>query len=532
MHRNKRLTVTFCLIMLLSAACSSEVVPTRLAIPTTAVAPAIPTTAVPTTPVPTATDLPTRIVSPSLTPTEVRPTATPTLTTSGDWQVPVVSLPAENNYRPSSITSNKPGIISIQDEVNNTFLIDIAAGRITAMITPTPFVPTPTPDDKVIAVSVQAAVQCTPAGLEMVSLPDQRVLAQSALPVGHCSNVAWTQDGSASAFVTDQNEVYLWLPDGSLPKKIGQLSTGSMPFWSPDGTRVLLMDLFPGKQDNQTLYSFSIAYRDGRPMFKPGTPLETGNEWALDVGSLGWLTNNVIYSQKDAMSYYNVDFYDANTGRYLIRTGFADMGHEPWMSPDKHWIVLESAPSQTLWKYRDGGDPDPQQNLSGLMILDLQTLRRSLVIQHLPDDEETCCGSDSLKFLGWKDDGSLFYLIHFPVGRPKYDLPTGFMALYPQIGYLEPLVRNVVFGLLSPDDQHVFLMTADTIEENYATGLKAGMYRLDGTLVSELQPIGDELEYDRLNEWDMYTTLQTSLFPSNWDYQGNQLAFADPLGNI
>ncbi len=365
-------------------------------------------------------------------------------------------------------------------------------------------------------------------------MADQRLLARSTLPVEYCSQVTWASDGSAAALVTGEGEVYLWLPDGSQPKKIGEALRGTVPIWSPDNSQILVADWLKGNLDPDIL-TLNIAYRDGRAMLKPGTEIEAGNQWGLP-GSLGWLNSAIIYSRRACPlpKYCLNDYYDARSGRFIIRNTIDELGgREPALSPDEHWLVLEAALRATNWDLRWEMNLDAEQNQLGLIVCDLQTLRRSLVIQSkAPENESDISNSSSLKFLGWNADSRQFYLVHFPVGGPAYNLPTGLLALHPNIGYIQPVVPGVALGLASPDGEHVFLVTGETIEEKRATGLQASIYRMDGTPITALQPLAEQIEYATLNEVDTYASAANRLIPSEWSPDGRRLAFADPQGNL
>jgi hypothetical protein len=211
------------------------------------------------------------------------------------------------------------------------------------------------------------------------------------------------------------------------------------------------------------------------------------------------------------------------------------------LSPDGSWLVSEASESDTIWKPRWERNADSvNESWFGLVVTDLQRLRRSIVIEPrpfkgvrpTPSEDAPPPRSDSLKFLGWNVDSDRFYLIYFPVGLPVYELPAGLLVMNPKNGYIEAVVPAVVFGLISPDHEHVFLVTAETIQENRATGMKAAIYRLDGTPITALQPLSASIEYDVLNEMDIYSSNATRLISSEWSPDGTQLVYADTGGNI
>jgi len=438
-----------------------------------------------------------------------------------------------------SVARGEPGpqsdvdfLVEMQDGDDNQILIDAASGDILSTTPSTPPA-APSKSKETVSSSTEVQIVCSTAGLKMIRLADQRILAQSALPVKDCIQIAWTSDGSAAALVTDRGEVYVWLPDGSDPKMIGDALQWATPIWSPDDTQILLAAVPENTNSDPSIISFNIAYRDGRPMLKPGTEIEAGNQWEWP-GSTEWLTNTIIYNRHCGTYYCVTDYYDARTGHFIIRNSYADWGgREAALSLDNRWVVMEVAPRAANWDSRWEINQNPEQDRVGLIVCDLQTLRRSLVIQSKAPESEFAISSDSsLKFLGWNANSSLFYLIHFPVGGPAYDLPTGLLAMYPKIGYIEPVVPGVAFGLASPDGEHVFLVTAENMEENSATDLQAAIYRMDGTAITTPQPIAEYIKYSSLNEIDIFASSATRLIPSEWSPDGQRLAFADPHGNL
>lgn len=91
---------------------------------------------------------------------------------------------------------------------------------------------------------------------------------------------------------------------------------------------------------------------------------------------------------------------------------------------------------------------------------------------------------------------------------------------------------DVAFGLASPDGEHVFLVVAKSIEENQALGLNAAIYKMDGRPVTALQPVGERIDYDILNEVEIFSYRTSRLIPPQWSPDGQRLVFADPLGNL
>jgi hypothetical protein len=367
------------------------------------------------------------------------------------------------------------------------------------------------------------------------------VIAEAALAVEYCGQVVWASDGTAAAVMDDDGDVYLWLTDGSAPRKLGHAAWHSYPVWSPDDSQLLLLDQLDGNL-NSELASFSIAYRDGRPLFEPNTPIDFGNHWEE---GLGWVTNTIIRNRKAGIDWSDTDYYDARTGRYIIRNSISEAGgRRASVSPDDRWMVLEASQQDTDWNKR--GYPywdaelnpiltpvfDPEFERPGLMVINLDTLRRSLVMQSNPPPERNEYFSDSLKYLGWNADSSRFFFIHYPLGFPGYELPTGLLAINPVNGYIEPVLPDVADGLVSPDHAHVFVVTAETMEEYRADGLAVGIYRLDGAPVGAPQPLDGAIEFDALNAPQVYWAVMPLRIPAAWSSDGSRLVYSDTYGNL
>lgn len=516
------------LVVVLCAACSSN---SALPIATAGIT-AAPTA---TEPIPTADHTPKPAsATPLPAPTRAAPTATiqPTSTATpppipGEWRAPVVNL---SGWEPAAYARAEweagDHALSFSDRAGNAYLLDPDTGRLRATIVPTP---TPEKGADTVAAAAGYQVECRAGGVRLVRLSDGETLSTAALPVDSCREpVQWSPDGMAAALATNEGELYLWLPDGSSPQMLGECSNWAMPLWSPDGTRILVWAPIKDSPYTPDIFTFNIAYRDGRPMLKPGVQIEIGNGW----GGLQWETNDTITNQRWGGSYSIYDYYDARTGRFLFRNEEAGAGYRrASISPNGRWLARYGSPRDAKWDQRY--EMAPEDTPYGLLACDLETLRQCpLLAARLPAQPGYRSDSDSIKFLGWNAISSRLYLIYFPVGTPAFDLPAGLLALFPQSGYIEPVLPDVAFGLASPDREHVFLVTAETIEENRAAGLSAAVYTLDGAPVAAPEPFADQIEYSTLNEWDFYAGRGNRLVPSEWSPDGRRLVYLEPDGEI
>lgn len=535
---NLPILMCFFIVMLISSACSLEVPPTPQA-PTTPqlklsmTLSSTATSALATTPAPTTPQSTTSPTRPTPTKTVVLPSQPlPTTLVPGDWRVPVVSISdliGQDFYFPTWDEQNR---LLIENPGTSQF-INPLTGKVEATATP---VPTLAWGGEAASSSKEYEVICSSDGVRMVRLADQQIMAEAHLAVECYMNVNWASNGSAAALITQRGDLYVWEPNGSQPRMVGQGLNFSAPMWSPDNTRILFTDQVEGNFD-PTIVGLSIAFLDGRPMLTTGAQVDAGNNWD-PTSSLNWETNRTIHNRLCGVDYCYYDYYDAETGHFLIRTNSSDTGgREPAISPNGRWLVLEGDQRAVDWEHRWENLYLPGQGGPGLIVVDLITLRRSLVIQsNTPgingESQAALTGSDNLKFLGWNADSSKFYFVHFPFGSPEYDLPVGLLALYPNNGYLEQVLPDIAYGLASPDRKHTFLVTADTVKGNTAIGLKAGIYYLDGVPVTALQPVAENIEYSTLNEVDVYSTKSTRLISSEWSPDGSRLVYADTGGNI
>lgn len=395
------------------------------------------------------------------------------------------------------------------DPGEKIYSIDALSGKTVAIATPdysTVFTPPS-------AESENYEIKCNDQGQAMYHRPDQQRVSEAALRMSHCYSVTWAPNESAASLVSEEGDIYIWRTDGTAPAWVGHTTMASSPAaWSPDSRKLVVPDfIIEGSMIDGDYATFDIVYPDGKPLRTTKATIEAGNGWEPD--RLSWLTNTIVQNWRECgYGCQSFSYYDATTGKYLI--GYTSYFGErnALLSPDERWLALATYLSEEDWE-RKYYLEDPV-----MMMYDLKN-HNSRVWS--PSD-----GSFALS--GWASDSREFYFVRYPLEGQEPGTLLGLIALDPFTLKTKGVIPNVVLANESPDHHSALVITAAKIEtlEDYqfqASQLQAAGYTLDGKRTTSLQAVTDNLSFGQP---------AADSLPSAWSHKGNQVIFADSVGNV
>ena len=452
------------------------------------------------------------------TPEALPPTETPRPTESyppqPTWHSPVItiplSIPAGGGVRTGEwLSATRLQVTTEAYQSSGFYWIDLGTGE--PLITTPRQVPA---TQQAYSASSLYSLQCG-SPLQMIDAANQTVISQTDLilnpnAMSYCTAYVSWDGGEIAAFAARTNGVwstYLWLPDGSLPIRVGSALNGARPpTWSPDGEQFAFLTA----TDTQPLrLQIMIADRSGRLLHTLPTNL------VLQPKEFRWFRQQVLALCDENQTW---QFYDTATGELLFTWRQAtsmgsSLDHQfPEASPDGRWFPIE----------RDDFNTSTRVLTITYSLYDLQNHQEILLYGH---------PWHKLAFSGWSPDGDTFYLLHLPAGPDAVadpDLPYGLLAYHPFEGQFELLVENAR-AVYWDADSHRALVYVLNPDSNGQLTLNAGVWDPTQNRVIGAFPITNPpSQYDFL----IAPSALHTIAPAAWSPDGRKAAFLSWQGDL
>jgi hypothetical protein len=332
---------------------------------------------------------------------------------------------------------------------------------------------------------------------------------------GEC--YAWAEsspNGTAVAFVTVLQEVYVWRADGTPPLNVGTMSGPAAdyqhPHWSPDGKHLAFITL---EEVNVWPHTATVRVVEDMGEFRLEFQIAGGG---TDGEDIYWLANNVI-CRGDRNT---VPCHKVSTGEYLfdvqgwhiITSGGVPGQQPPSCSPDQRWCLLDNSYFGSRWYQASYALHDIQQTRA----------------YALPST-----GSNQLAFASWTNDSSAAYLISLPReanSTPAPDVPFGLLKLDVQTRQLEVLFEQAVHVAWSPDQQWAFVIFPARAADG-SLELQGSIWRVGTEELGARVLISREMIYSNPG-WESYFRGPDSFGAPVWSHNNRWVVTGDAHGGL